>query len=123
MSLQFYNYLHLLGVILLVLGYGSLLTRAVLAPENRPFRVFGAVLGGSARALLIVSPFALHANRQWGWPLWAHLKNCNWVDLGMVLAAINRKRSWNTALWIAVFLLVAASAWLGTFGRNFAALH
>lgn len=123
MSYPFYNFLHLLGLILLLLGYGALLARAVLAPENRSVRILGAVIGGVGLLFLLVSGFGMQAKGSWGWPLWLILKTVVWVLLGAALALINRKPTWNATLWIAVVLLASLSAWLGIFGKVTDALN
>lgn len=123
MSYQFYNFLHLLGVILLLVGYGALLARVVLQPENKSVRVLGAVLGGIGLTLLLVSGFGMQAKGSWGWPLWLILKIVVWFLLGVFLSFINRMPEWNKALWAGVIVLAAVSAWLAIFGKSLEALN
>ena len=123
MSYSFYNFLHLFGMILLLPGYGALLARAVLAPENRSLRLWGAVLGGIGLLLLLVAGFGMQAKGDWGWPLWILLKIAIWGLLGAALSSINRKPEWNGILWIAVIALAGLSAWLGVFGKTTPALN
>ena len=117
MSYNFYLFLHLLGLILLLLGYGGLLARAVLDPANRSIRLLGAVVGGVGLLFLLVSGFGMQAKGDWGWPIWILLKIGVWLLLGAALAFINRKPAWNRWLWIAVALLAGLSAWLGVYGK------
>ncbi|MFP4351672.1 MAG: hypothetical protein ACLFRP_03340 [Puniceicoccaceae bacterium] len=123
MSYSFYNFLHLLGLILVLPGYGALLARAVLAPENRPLRIWGAVLGGVGLLLLLVAGFGMQAKGDWGWPLWILLKIGTWGLLGASLTLIDKKPGLNWFAWIAVIGISALSAWLGIFGKTTPALN
>jgi len=123
MSAQFYLFFHLLGGFLLVLGYGALLARAVLAADNKPMRVWGSVISGIGLILLLVAGFGMQAKLGVGWPTWLILKIVIWILLGGVLALINRRADWNRMLWIAVILLAGLSAWLGVFGKLTPALQ
>jgi len=117
MSLQFYNFIHLLGLILLLLGYGALLARAVLAPDNKPYRIFGSIVGGVGLLFLLVSGFGMQAKGGFGWPDWLIMKIGVWVLLGASLSLINRKSSWSPAWWVTIILLASLAAWLGIFGK------
>jgi len=117
MSYNFYNFIHLFGVILLLLGYGALLARAVLAPDNKSVRFWGAIIGGIGLLFLLVAGFGMQAKGGFGWPLWILLKIVIWVLLGGALSFINKKPSWNKALWVAVIALSGMAVWLGIFGK------
>ncbi len=123
MSYPFYNFLHLFGVILLLLGYGALLVRVVLQPENRSIRILGGVIAGVGLLLLLVSGFGMQAKGAWGWPLWLILKIVVWLLLGLFLSFINRMPDWNKALWVGVVVLAGLSAWLAIFGKTTEALN
>ncbi len=123
MSYQFYQFIHILGAFVLVLGYGSLLARAVLAPENKSFRVWGSIISGIGLLVILVAGFGMQAKLGIGWPLWLNIKIVIWLLLGAVLSLINKKGEWNKALWLAVIVLAGLSAWLGVFGKTIAALR
>ena len=123
MSINFYLFIHLFGAFLLILGYGALLARAVLAPDNKPVRVFGAILSGIGLLMILVGGFGMQAKLSLGWPIWLILKIVIWVLLGGALSMINKKPAWNKALWVAVIVLAGLAAWLGVFGNVTPALQ
>ena len=118
-SYQFYNFLHLVGMAGLLAGYGALLARAVLAPENKPIRVWGAVLSGLGLVLLLVAGFGMQAKGGWGWPLWLLLKIVIWIVLGFLLSVINKRPEYNKGLWALVLALVVVVLWLGQYKPAF----
>ncbi len=119
MSYQFYNFLHLVGMTGLLTGYGALLARAVLAPENKPIRVWGAILSGLGLVLLLVAGFGMQAKGGWGWPLWLLLKIVIWIVLGFLLSVINKRPEYNKGLWALVLALVVVVLWLGQYKPAF----
>ena len=123
MSYNFYLFIHVLGALLLLLGYGALLVRAVLAADNKPFRIWGSVISGIGLLFLLVAGFGLQARLGIGWPTWFILKMVTWLLLGGALAFINRRPDWNKILWVAVIVLAGFAAWLGIFGKVTPALQ
>ncbi|MEM0967417.1 MAG: hypothetical protein AAGJ81_14820 [Verrucomicrobiota bacterium] len=123
MSYNFYTFFHLLGLILLSLGLGALLARAVLAPENKSFRIGGAIVAGFGMIFLLVAGFGMQAKGGYGWPLWLNLKVVIWLLLGAVFTTIKRKPEWNVMLWVSVIVLTGLAAWLGVFGKLTPALQ
>lgn len=123
MSYNFYLFLHLFAALLVVLGYGALLARAILAPENKPMRVKGAILSGIGLLLLLVAGFGMQAKLGIGWPVWFIAKIVLWVLLGAALSLINKKPAWNCGLWVAIIAIVGLAAWLGVFGKTIPALQ
>jgi len=123
MTYNFYLFFHLLGGFLLLIGYGALLARAILAADNKPVRVWGSIISGVGLLLLLVAGFGMQAKLGVGWPTWLILKIVIWILLGGALAFINRRPDWNVILWIAVIVLAGLSAWLGVFGKGIPALQ
>ncbi|MGE9291813.1 MAG: hypothetical protein ACQKBT_12515 [Puniceicoccales bacterium] len=116
MSINFYLFLHLLGAFILILGYGALLARAVLAPDHKPLRVWGSIISGLGLLMILVGGFGMQAKMGLGWPTWLIIKIVIWLLLGAALSLINKKPALNKLLWAAVIVLAGLAAWLGVFG-------
>ena len=78
MSLQFYHYLHLIGLILVFVGYGGLLSSE---------RAKSAMMWhGIGLLISLVSGFGMLAKlgMSWPWPLWIWIKVALWLVLGFL---------------------------------------
>tara|TARA_R100000027_G_scaffold27499_1_gene19908 strand:- start:6548 stop:6871 length:324 start_codon:yes stop_codon:yes gene_type:complete len=107
----------------MVMGYGALLARAVLAPDNKPMRIMGAVVSGTGLFLIILGGFGMKARLHYDWPMWLNIKIVIWLLLGAALSMVNKKPEWNKVLWIAIIVLAGFAAWLGVFGNTVQALQ
>lgn len=116
MSPNAYLFLHLCSVILVMLGFGALIARAALAPENSRIRKLGSIVSGVGLLLLLVSGFGLlakvHQNQFYNWVL---VKIVIWVIFGAMTTLINKQPRLSMPLFWVTFLLGVAAAYLGVF--------
>jgi hypothetical protein len=109
MSLQFYHYLHLIGLILVFVGYGGLLSSE---------RAKSAMMWhGIGLLISLVSGFGMLAKlgMSWPWPLWIWIKVALWLVLGF-LPVLAKKRILSGPSVVKLAILVgAALAYLGYF--------
>lgn len=117
MSLQFYKFLHLVGVLLVFLSLGGILqhVRSGGTKSDNPSRRCHAVAHGLGLFLILLGGFGMLAKLKLFWPLpiWVVLKAVIWLFLGACLALIYRKPADNKALWWAVLIAGIAAAYLG----------
>lgn len=109
MSYQFYQVLHLVGILMVFLAYGGMIVRSATGSDNKGIRLLGAITSGIGLLLILVGGFGLLARTEFGWPTWVLVKIIIWFVLGGMIAVINRKPevsqfSW----WITILLGVAA---------------
>ncbi len=100
MSPQFYSVLHLLGVIMLFMGYGALLGRSMAGSDDKKVRRLGSITSGVGLLLMLVAGFGLLARLYDNtFHPWIIAKIVIWLVLGGLIVAINRKPSAATPLW------------------------
>lgn len=101
-----YHILHLLGVFSVLLAYGLLIGRAVLASEDPRLKKFGAIVSGVGLFLILLGGFGLIAVKYDNqWYAWIIIKLVVWVVLGGLIALINRMpRLSMTWFWIILIL-------------------
>jgi hypothetical protein len=109
MSLQFYHYLHLIGLILVFVGYGGLLSSE---------RAKSAMMWhGIGLLISLVSGFGMLAKMgiMGSMPLWIWIKVALWLMLGF-LPVLAKKKILSGASVVKLAILVgAALAYLGYF--------
>jgi hypothetical protein len=115
MNLQFYYFLHFVGMIMVFLAYGGLIVRSVCGSDNAAIRRLGAMTSGIGLLFILVGGFGLQAKLGYGWPLWVILKIAIWVVLGGLIVLINRKPALSQVLWYSTILLGIAAVALGLF--------
>ena len=109
MSFQFYHYLHLLGLILVFVGYGGLLA------SERPKS--SMMWHGIGLLISFVSGFGMLAKMgiMGAMPLWVWIKIVLWLVLGF-LPVLAKKRVLSGAVVVKLAILVgAALGYLGYF--------
>ncbi|MEO0795408.1 MAG: hypothetical protein AAFX93_09610 [Verrucomicrobiota bacterium] len=103
--LQVYYILHFAGVLLVFLGFGSLIARAALQPDNVAWRKFGSIASGVGLFFILLGGFGILGRLGWGFPAWAIIKFVIWLALGAMTAFINKKPQAALPLWWVTFLL------------------
>lgn len=107
----FYNVLHLVGILMLFMGYGALLGRSMSGSTDVKVRKLGSITSGIGLLLMIVAGFGLiakvYGNSFQGWMI---AKGIIWVLLGGLIAVINRKPSHAGLLWWAILALGAIAS-------------
>lgn len=119
MSLEFYRWLHILGLTCLLLGFGLLIAYFAMGDSTRAktIRKSGFIAHGLGLFFIILSGFGLLA--RYGilsdLPIWAWMKFAVWIFLGSAVAVIKRKPEWNFLMIFVVIGLVLSAAYLGIF--------
>jgi hypothetical protein len=112
MSYEFYNVVHVIGVIFLFTALGALAATAGSATPS--LRTTAAIAHGVALAVIFVAGFGLLARlgHFGAIPLWAYLKMFLWTILALVVIPIKRRPEWAPALWVAMPVIGSLAAWL-----------
>jgi hypothetical protein len=112
MSYEFYNIVHVIGVIVLYLALGVLAGTG--GTTSAPLRKLAAIAHGVALAVIFVAGFGLLARlgHFGAIPLWAYLKMAMWALLAVIVVPIKRKPEWAAALWLAMPVIGGIAVWL-----------
>ena len=108
MNPNIYQVLHVVGILMLFLGYGALLARSMAAPDNVSVRKFGSITSGVGLLLILVAGFGLISKLGHSFVApWLIVKMVIWLALGGLIVLINRKPQLAVMLW---WLLIALGA-------------
>ncbi|TVP78000.1 MAG: hypothetical protein EA353_09340 [Puniceicoccaceae bacterium] len=108
MNPNFYQVLHLVGILMVFLGYGALLARSMAAPGNVSVRKLGSITSGIGLVLIFIAGFGLISKLGHSFTdTWILVKFVIWLLLGGLIALINRKPQMALLLW---WLLLALGA-------------
>ena len=108
MNPNIYQVLHVVGILMLFLGYGALLARSMAAPDNIPVRKLGSITSGVGLLLILVAGFGLISKLGHSFVApWLIVKMVIWLALGGLIVLINRKPQLAVMLW---WLLIALGA-------------
>ena len=112
MSYEFYNIVHVVGVILLFTSLGTLAANA--GSPSAPLRRLAVIAHGVALAVIFIAGFGLLARlgHFGAIPLWAYLKMALWLVLAVVVVPLKRRPEWAPVLWWVMPIVGAAAAWL-----------
>ena len=112
MSYEFYNVVHVIGVLLLYLSLGVLVGTS--EATSAPLRRLASIAHGVALAIVFVAGFGLLARlgHFGSIPLWAYLKMTMWALLALIVVPIKRKPQWAAALWLAMPVIGGVAVWL-----------
>ena len=112
MSPEYYRLIHYTGIFLIFIGYGLLLARAVLQPDNVRVRKWGSMASGIGLLLILLGGFGMLAKLYSNaFPNWIILKLLIWVALGAMTAVINRKPELHKWSFGVVLFLGVLAAW------------
>lgn len=109
-SHTFYNYMHVLGIILTFLCYGMYLAR-----DNSQKSKGLAIVHGVGLLILLISGGGMAAKLKLGAPWWMLVKIALWVVLGAMIIFIKRKPDLNVAFAWIICIIAAFAAYLGIF--------
>lgn len=120
MPYEFYNLLHVLGILLLFMAFGGWAFHGISGgtKATNQHRGLLAATHGIGLVLIVVAGFGMLAKIQpmsAGLPGWLHPKLLVWVLLGAAPAILNRKPQWGKAMWFALPLLAAVSAFFAIY--------
>ena len=111
MDPNFYQVLHLVGISMVFLGYGALLARSMLAPENVSVRKLGSITSGIGLLVIFVAGFGLISKLGHSFTdTWVLVKFVIWLVLGGLIVLINRKPQLAMLLWCLLIALAATAA-------------
>ena len=111
MNPNFYQVLHLVGISMVFLGYGALLARSMLAPENVSVRKLGSITSGIGLLVIFVAGFGLISKLGHSFTdTWVLVKFVIWLVLGGLIVLINRKPQLAMLLWCLLIALAATAA-------------
>lgn len=119
MSVQFYYYIHFIGMLMVFLAYGGLIVRSAARLDSPQIRRMGAITSGIGLLFLLVGGFGLQAKMMHGWPIWIIIKIVIWIALGGLIVLINRKPAFAQWLWWATLLLGISAVTLGLYKPGF----
>ena len=120
-SHQFYNVVHIVGIVLLAVALGGVAVRAADGGAfTRPgMRRFVAVLHGTGALLVLVGGFGMLARlgvmHGGGFPGWIWVKLCIWGTLAASMVIAYRRPSLGTPLLIAIPVLVGLAAYMAIY--------
>lgn len=109
MTIQFYLWLHLGGVSLILLAVGA------LAHGGQTGRKLLSAAHGIGLLLSLVGGFGLLARYQisWPWPTWVFVKIGIWVALGASTTLLRRLPHLSTPIWWGTWVVFLLAAYLG----------
>ena len=108
MNPNIYQVLHVVGILMLFLGYGALLARSMAAQDNISVRKLGSITSGVGLLLILVAGFGLISKLGHSFVApWLIVKMVIWLALGGLIVLINRKPQLAVMLW---WLLIALGA-------------
>ncbi|MFP4156370.1 MAG: hypothetical protein ACLFU4_02015 [Opitutales bacterium] len=106
MPFYIYQILHILGIIMVFVGYGALLARALTGSEDARVKKLGSITSGVGLVLILVAGFALISKMNYSFTTpWLVVKMVIWLVLGGLIAVINRKPILAAKLWWALIAL------------------
>lgn len=113
---SFYNFLHLVGIFLVLFSLGAIALHTFNGgTKNYSARKWIAAIHGVGLLVIFVAGFGLIAKLgmvgQGTWPTWIFIKLGVWTTLGAMPVLLYRKPKWS-ALWaILTISLAALAAW------------
>ena len=115
-SYQFYNLLHIFGIVLVFMAIGALSFHGANGGTKETNKVRGLVMAshGVGVVLILIAGFGMLARTRAmsaGLPGWLHPKLLIWVLIGVAPVLLNKKPQWGKALWFVFPLLAAVSAY------------
>lgn len=111
MPANIYSILHIIGILMVFLGYGALIARSLAAPDNTSVRKLGSITSGIGLVLILVAGFGLISKLGYSFSApWLIVKMLIWLALGGMIAVINRKPALATKLWWILLGLGALAA-------------
>ncbi|HUP20110.1 MAG TPA: hypothetical protein VM778_09175 [Gemmatimonadota bacterium] len=121
LSYQFYNLVHILGLVLLMLGIGGIALSAPPSVERGPAwsRRAGAVFHGLGIFLILLGGFGMRARlgivQGMSWPGWVWVKIVVWGTLGVVALLPRRFPRTAGPIFLLVPVLAAVAAYMAIF--------
>jgi len=121
MDPQYYKLIHLVGIMMIYLGFGALVARGMSSSDHIGIRKFGGIISGIGLLLVFLGGIGMwHKSggviniTDW----WLLVKFGVLAVFGVLTSVAIRKPECSTAVWIILIVLGAVAAYLGLFGRT-----
>jgi hypothetical protein len=113
MNPAIYHVLHILGILMLFMGYGALIANSLSGANAKNVRILAASTSGIGLLLMLVAGFGLIA-RLYGneFEIWMWAKFGVWLLFGVLIVAIKRQPKLGYFYWLLSLLLGLLSAWM-----------
>lgn len=111
MPAYIYHILHVVGILMVFMGYGALLARSLSGSTDLSVKKLGSITSGIGLLLILIAGFGLISKM--GYPFhagWIIVKLLIWLGLGGLIAIINRKPDCAGKLWWILIALGAIAA-------------
>jgi hypothetical protein len=122
MSPEFYKFLHLVGLVLIVLSFTILSFGYYYKNQiEKPWKLIGSIGHGLGLLLILISGFGLaakiglFANGMGSLPIWFLTKIVFWIVIGGVVVLIRKKGYQNITLYCLVIAILLIPMFLGLF--------
>ena len=114
-----YHILHLVGIIMVFMGYGALLARSMAGLDEKRVKKLGSITSGIGLLLIFVAGFGLISKMGYSFvEPWILVKLVIWIGLGALIALINRKPALAGLLWWVLITLGMVAATTVYWGRG-----
>ncbi|ADE54326.1 hypothetical protein [Coraliomargarita akajimensis] len=108
-----YHILHVVGILMVFMGYGALLARSLAKSENKSVKKLGSITSGIGLILILVAGFGLIAKMGYSMTTpWILVKLVVWLILGGLIALINRLPGLAWLLWWVLIALGGVAAYM-----------
>jgi hypothetical protein len=116
MSHSFYNFLHLVGIFLVLSSLGAIALHTFNGgTKNYSARKWVAAIHGSGLLIIFVAGFGLMARLgmvgQGAWPKWIFIKIGVWLTLGLMPILLYRKSNLSSVWALLTITLASIAAW------------
>jgi hypothetical protein len=113
MNPAIYHVLHILGILMLFMGYGAAIANALSGANAKNVRILAASTSGLGLLLMLVAGFGLIA-RLYGneFEIWMWAKFGIWLLFAVLIVAIKRQPKMGYFYWGLSLLLGLISAWM-----------
>ena len=119
MPVHLYQILHILGIIMIFMGYGALLARSFMEVDNKSIRKLGSITSGIGLLLVLVAGFGMISKMGYSFTApWLIVKMCVWLALGGVIVVINRKPVLAKIVWWGILGLAALAVTMVYYART-----
>lgn len=118
MSIVFYQFLHITGVIMIFFALGGVLMHVANGgTREHGFRKIAAITHGIGMAIVFVAGFGLLAKTgtNFPWPLWVYAKLALWLGFGAALFLAYRFASNARLLWWVIPALAALTVYIAKY--------
>ena len=113
MPVYFYQILHVVGILMIFMGYGALLARSLMKVNHKPVRRLGSITSGIGLLLVLIAGFGMVAKLGYSYTApWLIVKLLIWFALGGIIVLINRKPELAKTLWWGILGLGALAAFM-----------